>query len=160
MVWVLVEVDHEERNYKATQEQEDGLLLPQKSLTVVCDAAIIKALKDISQMLLISEELEPVIYCLGLTILSDQRRVLREDQEITLNRLEYQLLLKLAQHPKRIFTREQLCQELYGQDSFDYDNALNCLVSSLRKKIEYDSTRPRYIKTVRGVGYRFHAPDE
>ena len=121
---------------------------------------VLSLLKDIPQMVLIPEEPEPVISYLGLTILSNERRVLREDQEIALNRLEYQLLLKLAQHPKRIFTREQLCQELYSQDGFDYDNALNCLVSSLRKKIEYDSTRPKYIKTVRGVGYKFHAPEE
>ena len=121
---------------------------------------VLSLLKDTPQMVLIPEEPEPVISYLGLTILSNERRVLREDQEIALNRLEYQLLLKLAQHPKRIFTREQLCQELYGRDNFDYDNALNCLVSSLRKKIEYDSTRPQYIKTVRGVGYRFHAPEE
>ena len=117
-------------------------------------------LKDVTQTVMISTESEQVMSFPGVTILTDQRRVLREEQEIALNRLEYQLLLKLAQHPKRIFTREQLCQELYGQDSFDYDNALNCLVSSLRKKIEYDSTHPQYIKTVRGVGYRFHAPEE
>ena len=121
---------------------------------------ILSLLKDVTQTVMISTELEQVMSFPGVTILTDQRRVLREEQEIALNRLEYQLLLKLAQHPKRIFTREQLCQELYGQDSFDYDNALNCLVSSLRKKIEYDSTHPQYIKTVRGVGYRFHAPEE
>ena len=121
---------------------------------------VLSLLKDIPQMVLIPEEPEPVISYLGLTILSNERRVLREDQEIALNRLEYQLLLKLSQHPKRIFTREQLCQELYSQDGFDYDNALNCLVSSLRKKIEYEPTHPQYIKTVRGVGYSFHAPEE
>ena len=121
---------------------------------------VLSLLKDIPQMVLIPEESEPVISYLGLTILSEQRRVLREDREIALNRLEYQLLLKLAQHPKRIFTREQLCQELYSQDGFDYDNALNCLVSSLRKKIEYEPTHPQFIRTVRGVGYKFHAPEE
>ena len=121
---------------------------------------VLSLLKDVTQTVMISTESEQVMSFPGVTILTDQRRVLREEQEIALNRLEYQLLLKLAQHPKRILTREQLCQELYGQDSFDYDNALNCLVSSLRKKIEYDSTHPQYIKTVRGVGYRFHAPEE
>ena len=121
---------------------------------------VLSLLKDVTQTVMISTESEQVMSFPGVTIIMDQRRVLREEQEIALNRLEYQLLLKLAQHPKRIFTRGQLCQELYGQDSFDYDNALNCLVSSLRKKIEYDPTRPQYIKTVRGVGYRFHAPEE
>lgn len=121
---------------------------------------VLSLLKDVTQTVMISTESEQVMSFPGVTILTDQRRVLREEQEIALNRLEYQLLLKLAQHPKRIFTREQLCQELYGQEHFEYDNALNCLVSSLRKKIEYDSTRPKYIKTVRGVGYKFHAPEE
>ena len=121
---------------------------------------VLSLLKDVTQTAKISTEPERVISFPGVTILMDQRRVLREEQEIALNRLEYQLLLKLAQHPKRIFTREQLCQELYGQDSFEYDNALICLVSSLRKKIEYDPTHPQYIKTVRGVGYKFHAPEE
>ena len=121
---------------------------------------VLSLLKDVTQTVMISTESEQVMSFPGVTILMDQRRVLREEQEIALNRLEYQLLLKLAQHPKRIFTREQLCQELYGQEHFEYDNALNCLVSSLRKKIEYDSTHPKYIKTVRGVGYKFHAPEE
>ena len=121
---------------------------------------ILSLLKDVTQTVMISTELEQVMSFPGVTILTDQRRVLREDQEITLNRLEYQLLLKLAQHPKRIFTREQLCQELYGQEHFEYDNALNCLVSSLRKKIEYEPTHPQFIRTVRGVGYKFHAPEE
>ena len=121
---------------------------------------VLSLLKDVTQTVMISTESEQVMSFPGVTILTDQRRVLREEQEIALNRLEYQLLLKLAQHPKRIFTREQLCQELYGQEHFEYDNALNCLVSSLRKKIEYDTTRPKYIKTVRGVGYKFHAPEE
>ena len=121
---------------------------------------VLSLLKNMPQTVMISTKPERVMSFSGLTILMDQRRVLREEQEIALNRLEYQLLLKLAQHPKRIFSREQLCQELYGQDSFDYDNALNCLVSSLRKKIEYEPTHPQYIKTVRGVGYRFHAPEE
>ena len=121
---------------------------------------VLSLLKNMTQTVMISTEPERVMSFSGLTILMDQRRVLREEQEIALNRLEYQLLLKLAQHPKRIFTREQLCQELYGQEHFEYDNALNCLVSSLRKKIEYEPTHPQYIKTVRGVGYKFHAPEE
>ena len=120
---------------------------------------VLSLLKDVTQTVMISTESEQVMSFPGVTILTDQRRVLREEQEIALNRLEYQLLLKLAQHPKRIFSREQLCQELYGRDNFDYDNALNCLVSSLRKKIEYEPTHPQYIKTVRGVGYKFHAPE-
>ena len=121
---------------------------------------VLSLLKNMTQTVMISTEPERVMSFSGLTILMDQRRVFREEQEIALNRLEYQLLLKLAQHPKRIFTREQLCQELYGQEHFEYDNALNCLVSSLRKKIEYEPTHPQYIKTVRGVGYKFHAPEE
>ena len=121
---------------------------------------VLSLLKNMTQTVMISTEPERVMSFSGLTILMDQRRVLREEQEIALNRLEYQLLLKLAQHPKRIFTREQLCQELYGQEHFEYDNALNCLVSSLRKKIEYEPTHPQYIKTVHGVGYKFHAPEE
>ena len=121
---------------------------------------VLSLLKNMTQTVMISTEPERVMSFSGLTILMDQRRVLREEQEIALNRLEYQLLLKLAQHPKRIFTREQLCQELYGQEHFEYDNALNCLVSSLRKKIEYEPTHPQYIKSVRGVGYKFHAPEE
>ena len=121
---------------------------------------VLSLLKNMTQTVMISTEPERVMSFSVLTILMDQRRVLREEQEIALNRLEYQLLLKLAQHPKRIFTREQLCQELYGQEHFEYDNALNCLVSSLRKKIEYEPTHPQYIKTVRGVGYKFHAPEE
>ena len=55
---------------------------------------VLSLLKDVTQTVMISTESEQVMSFPGVTILTDQRRVLREEQEIALNRLEYQLLLK------------------------------------------------------------------
>ena len=121
---------------------------------------ILSLIEEVTQSMRVSVETEMALSYSGLTILPEQRCVFRENKEIVLNRLEFQLLYKMAKHPKRIFTRAQLCQELYNVDDVTYDNALNCLVSSLRKKLEYNPAHPEYIQTVRDVGYKFVIPGE
>jgi DNA-binding response OmpR family regulator len=66
---------------------------------------------------------------------------------------EFELLEHLARHPRQILTREQLFDRFWGE--FGDRHSLTVHVSRLREKIEVDPARPRYITTVRGVGYRF-----
>jgi DNA-binding response OmpR family regulator len=66
---------------------------------------------------------------------------------------EFALLLTLAQHPGRVFTRAQLLERVWGAEYYD-DHVVDVHVANLRKKLEADSATADYIETVRGVGYR------
>jgi len=92
-----------------------------------------------------------------LVIDLERRRVTRDGERITLTTTEFDLLRHLAARPGRVFTRSQLLELVR-----DYDDALeadertiNVHVSHIRDKIEPDPAQPRYIRTVRGVGYAF-----
>ena len=67
---------------------------------------------------------------------------------------EFDLLLTLARHPARVFTRDQLLEQVWGDAVYD-DHVVDVHVTNIRKKLEADPAHPRYIETVRGVGYRF-----
>jgi DNA-binding response OmpR family regulator len=57
-----------------------------------------------------------------------------------------------------VFTREQLLARVWGEDYFGDDHVVDVHVANLRKKIEPEPSNPRYVQTVRGVGYRFRRP--
>ena len=76
---------------------------------------------------------------------------------IELSALEFKLLHFLASHPRRIFTREQLLDEVWGRDRFVTPRTVDVHVRRLREKIEVQSEKPQLIQTVRGSGYRFSA---
>lgn len=76
-------------------------------------------------------------------------------REVPLTSSEYRALCLLMKNPGRIFTKSQIYREISGEECSDYDNAVMVHISNLRKKIEDDQTRPKYIETVRGLGYRF-----
>ena len=88
----------------------------------------------------------------------DRRRVLRGDEEIRLTPKEFDLLLYMAQHPGRVLTHKALLNAIWGPHAVDQPEHLRVLIAALRKKIEADPARPRYIVTEPWVGYRF-APD-
>ena len=72
---------------------------------------------------------------------------------------EFTLLATLARRPGRIFTRAQLLDALHGVAVESYDRAIDSHVKNLRRKIEPEPHRPRYLLTVHGVGYRFAEDD-
>ena len=73
---------------------------------------------------------------------------------LALTAREFALLAALAAHPRRVFTRAQRLERVWGDDYYD-DHVVEVHVGNLRKKIEEDPARPRFVETVRGVGYRF-----
>jgi DNA-binding response OmpR family regulator len=73
---------------------------------------------------------------------------------IPLTAREFTLLAALAAHPGRVFTRAQLLERVWGDEYYD-NHVVDVHVANLRKKLEADPARPRYVETVRGVGYRF-----
>jgi len=64
-------------------------------------------------------------------------------------------LTHLARQPGRVFTRAQLLDAIRGADAEAFDRAIDAHVKNLRRKIERDPRRPRYLLTVHGVGYKF-----
>jgi two-component system response regulator RegX3 len=73
---------------------------------------------------------------------------------------EFELLRMLLEHAGRVLTREQLIREVWDTSWFGSTKTLDVHVSGLRKKLGDDPAAPRYIRTVRGVGFRFAAADE
>ena len=89
-----------------------------------------------------------------LTIDEAQHEVTLHGQPIELTAREFALLLALAQHPGRVFTRDQLLERVWGDAYYD-DHVVDVHIGNLRKKLETDPAHPLYLETVRGVGYRF-----
>jgi DNA-binding response OmpR family regulator len=89
-----------------------------------------------------------------LTIDEAQHEVTLHGQPIELTAREFALLLALARHPGRVFTRTQLLEHVWGDAYYD-DHVVDVHIGNLRKKLEADLAHPQYLETVRGVGYRF-----
>jgi two-component system phosphate regulon response regulator PhoB len=77
---------------------------------------------------------------------------------VTTTATEFRLLHYLARHPGRVFTRDQILDAVWTETTFVSPRSVDVYVRKLREKIEEDPERPRYLKTVRGMGYRFEAP--
>ena len=75
-------------------------------------------------------------------------------QMLALTVREFSLLFVLSGHPGRVFTRSQLLERVWGDEYYD-DHVVDVHVANLRRKLSDDPANPRYIETVRGVGYRF-----
>ena len=84
-----------------------------------------------------------------------RRVVERESTVVPLTTLEFDLLYFLATRPGRVFSRDALLAQVWGSDRVVDDRSIDSLVSRLRRKLELDLTRPRYVQTVWGAGYRF-----
>jgi DNA-binding response OmpR family regulator len=85
----------------------------------------------------------------------DRRQVLLGDKPIELTAKEFDLLLHFASHPGRVFTRGQLLDSVWGYGHAGYEHTVNSHINRLRAKIEADPTKPRYVITSWGVGYKF-----
>ncbi|CAM4518874.1 response regulator transcription factor [Paenibacillus macerans] len=81
--------------------------------------------------------------------------VIRNGQPLEMTALEYSLLLFFAEHPNRIFTAAQLYENVWGQLNMGDDKTVVMHISKIRKKIEPDGQVPKYIKNIRGLGYKF-----
>ena len=76
-------------------------------------------------------------------------------KQLNLTTIEFDLLNTFASQPNRVWNRTQLIDRLWGDDFYGDDRVVDTHVARLRKKIEPDTARPQFIKTVLGVGYRF-----
>jgi len=102
-------------------------------------------------------EKHEVVEAQGLRLDARTQEVVARGEPIELSTLEFKLLHFLASHPRRIYSREQLLDEVWGRDRFVTPRTVDVHVRRLREKIEEQADKPRYIQTVRGSGYRFVA---
>lgn len=99
---------------------------------------------------------DPVLRFGGLAIDLVQRTVERNGSRVKLTPTEYDLLKLLASHAGKVVTQRQLLQEVWGGQHNESDSHyLRVYIGHLRKKLEEDPTRPRFIVTEPGIGYRF-----
>ena len=84
----------------------------------------------------------------------DGRTVERHDDEIPLTRTEFDLLVELARHPGRVFTRDVLLDRVWGYDYLGDSRLVDVAIQRLRAKVERDPAAPELIVTVRGAGYK------
>jgi two-component system, OmpR family, response regulator RegX3 len=90
----------------------------------------------------------------------DRREVTKAGKPVELSRKEFELLHLLMRNAGSVMKREQLIDEVWDVNWFGSTKTLDVHVSGLRKKLGDDSADPRYLHTVRGVGFRFAAPEE
>ncbi|MBI4165646.1 MAG: winged helix-turn-helix domain-containing protein [Acidobacteria bacterium] len=102
-------------------------------------------------------EKQEVVQAGELRLDSSTQEVDVRGKAVELSSLEFKLLHFLVSHPRRVFSREQLLDEVWGRDRFVTPRTVDVHVRRLREKIESQADKPRYIQTVRGSGYRFVA---
>lgn len=99
---------------------------------------------------------ETVIRIGNLLIELDKRKVMLNGNRIELTPKEFDLLVLLASHPGKSYSREDLLNIVWGYEFSGYEHTVNSHINRLRTKIESDFSRPQYILTTWGVGYRFN----
>lgn len=92
----------------------------------------------------------------GLTIDVDSRSVVTGAETLALPPKEFDLLLFCAENQGRILTKQRIYEEVWGESYVYDDSNIMAIISRLRKKLETDPGNPRYIQTVKGIGYRFN----
>jgi two-component system KDP operon response regulator KdpE len=101
----------------------------------------------------------PVLTIGELTIDLQDRRVLRDGTDVHLTPIEFDLLRVLAQHHGRLVTQRHLLKEVWGPQYGEETHYLRVHIAHIRAKLERDPSRPRYLITEPGVGYRLRDPE-
>jgi DNA-binding response OmpR family regulator len=94
-----------------------------------------------------------------LEIDTARRRVTIQGRAVTLTPTEFEILVRLAREPGRVWTRSQLLDAVHGFSLDTYERAIDGHIRNLRRKLEPDATSSRYVRTVHGVGYALVEPD-
>jgi cholera toxin transcriptional activator len=100
------------------------------------------------------------VFCFGVfEAHEDQGELRKHGLPIKLHAQPFQLLLMLLERPSELVTREEMRRRLWGEDTFvDFDHGLSSAVNKIREALQDSASRPRYVETVPGKGYRFIAP--
>lgn len=90
----------------------------------------------------------------------EHREVFHEEKPVYLTPIEFKLLVTLAKHPKRVFSRGELINQIQGYTFEGYERTVDVHIKNLRQKIGDDPRHPTYIATVFGVGYKFQVTED
>ena len=96
-----------------------------------------------------------VIEIRGLKIDTTARRVWVNGEEKSFTTKEFDLLTFLASHPNHVYTKDELFSEIWDMESIGDIATVTVHIKKIREKIEFDTSKPQYIETIWGVGYRF-----
>lgn len=97
----------------------------------------------------------PMLQYKDITLYPQECRVLLHGEEINLAPKEFRILELFMSSPRRVWTREQLLDQIWGQDFVGDSKTVDVHIRWMREKLEKDPSRPEYIITIRGFGYRF-----
>lgn len=92
----------------------------------------------------------------GIRIDKLSRKVFVNETEIPFTSKEFDLLLFLSIHPNQVFSKDELFEKIWGLDSIGDNATVTVFIGKLREKIETNPSKPQYIETIWGVGYRFN----
>lgn len=101
------------------------------------------------------QKLNDIIEIRGLKIDKTARRVWVDGEEKNFTTKEFDLLTFLAENPNHVFTKEELFREIWDMDSIGDIATVTVHIKKIREKLEFDTSKPQYIETIWGVGYRF-----
>ena len=102
-----------------------------------------------------SQKTNDIVEIRGIKIDKTARRVWVNGEEKTFTTKEFDLLTFLAENPNHVFTKEELFREIWDMDSIGDIATVTVHIKKIREKIEFDTSKPQYIETIWGVGYRF-----
>lgn len=95
-----------------------------------------------------------IIFSNGISLDRRECRVIRGDEELSLSKMEYKLLLYFMENKNQVLSKEQILEHMWENEGrFVDENIVSVNIRRLRRKVEKDPAAPRYIKTVHGLGY-------
>ena len=103
----------------------------------------------------VSRNRNDIVEIRGIKIDKTARRVWVDGAERTFTTKEFDLLTFLAENPNHVYTKEELFREIWDMDSIGDIATVTVHIKKIREKIEFDTSKPQYIETIWGVGYRF-----
>ena len=121
------------------------------------DARITTVLRRVGRA---SRTVQPAVHAVGgLRVDVGERSAVLDGEPLALTRKEFDLLAYLAARPGRVVSRRELLEEVWRQPSVGEDQTIDVHLYWLRRKMGESAAKPRYLRTVRGVGFRLVAPD-
>lgn len=96
-----------------------------------------------------------VLFCDGFTIDLNYKLALLDGRSLDLTRKEFDLLYYLVVNKGQVLSKDQIFQYVWKEEPYSIENTVMCQIYNLRRKIEIDPAKPKYIQTVWGFGYRF-----
>ncbi len=102
-----------------------------------------------------AQKTNDIVEIRGIKIDKTARRVWIDGEEKTFTTKEFDMLTFLAENPNHVYTKEELFREIWDMDSIGDIATVTVHIKKIREKIEFDTSKPQYIETIWGVGYRF-----